>query len=402
MVGNRFMKEQCRMDDKRALFAGNGLAKQGCSYSPAWGSGNETVAFDLHSRAFLQGRLEEKTIPDDPQRIRTTRRALAKTGKVHHRFEGDVAKAGDPDRIRTCDLQFRKLPLYPAELRDLSGSALVAGFRGLCIPLLRACVAAIFAVGLAHAQSITPGACTPEAALPAEIQRIETDGSISLKEGPVLKLANIVWPDHLEPNLREKLAKGLMESMQGQRITWKAVAPPDRWGATPAHLFVQEPDAGLAPFWLQAGMVEAGLVPAWPDVPGRCWEELLRHEALAIADRRGHWAPRVQAQRLATIAADPTRHAGRRMVVIWTIAAVRPWREIFFLNIRGAGRTGPSLSATPATISALTQRGQSPEALARQRAVFRFLVSREGLRRSRLDSADHLSLLEKAGSAPQR
>jgi hypothetical protein len=27
---------------------------------------------------------------------------------------------GDPDRIRTCDPQFRKLMLYPAELRGLS------------------------------------------------------------------------------------------------------------------------------------------------------------------------------------------------------------------------------------------------------------------------------------------
>ncbi len=242
----------------------------------------------------------------------------------------------------------------------------------------------------------------PDAALPAEVQRIETDGSIALKEGPVLKLANIVWPDHLEPNLREKLARGLMDSMKGQRITWKAVAPPDRWGATPAYLFVQEPDLNIPPFWLQAGMVEAGLVPAWPDSTGSCWDELLRHEAVAISERRGHWAPRVQAQRLATIEADPARHAGRRMVVIWTIAAVRPWREIFFLNIRGSGRTGPSLSATSATISALTQRGKAPEALAGQRAVIRFLVAREGLRRSRLDSADHLSVLEKAGTAPQR
>ena len=29
-------------------------------------------------------------------------------------------KAGDPDRIRTCDPQFRKLMLYPAELRGLA------------------------------------------------------------------------------------------------------------------------------------------------------------------------------------------------------------------------------------------------------------------------------------------
>ena len=30
-----------------------------------------------------------------------------------------LKKTGGPDRIRTCDPQFRKLMLYPAELRDL-------------------------------------------------------------------------------------------------------------------------------------------------------------------------------------------------------------------------------------------------------------------------------------------
>lgn len=39
---------------------------------------------------------------------------------------GDIKKQvsdfiGGPDRIRTCDPQFRKLMLYPAELRDLAG-----------------------------------------------------------------------------------------------------------------------------------------------------------------------------------------------------------------------------------------------------------------------------------------
>jgi hypothetical protein len=31
----------------------------------------------------------------------------------------DIDFIGGPDRIRTCDPQFRKLMLYPAELRDL-------------------------------------------------------------------------------------------------------------------------------------------------------------------------------------------------------------------------------------------------------------------------------------------
>jgi hypothetical protein len=222
----------------------------------------------------------------------------------------------------------------------------------------------------------------------------------------MLRLANIAWPDHLEPNLREKLANGLVESFRDQRVSWKAVAQPDRWGAIPAFIFVQEPDSpsatALPPFWLQAGMVEAGLVPAWPEITGECWEELLTHEAVAIGQRRGYWAPRVQSRRLAGIEADPPRQAGRRMAVIWTISGVRRWREIFFLNIRNSARAGPALSATATTISALTRRGLPPESLVNRRVVARFIVAHEGLSRSRLESADHLTVLEKASPASQR
>jgi hypothetical protein len=301
---------------------------------------------------------------------------------------------------------FRKLPLYPAELRDLSEQRHLAGFRPLCIPLLFAGAVLLASSGLAHAQIPASRTCAPEGALPADVQRIEADGTIALQQGPMLRLANIVWPDHLEPNLREKLAKGLVESFRDQRVSWKPVAPPDRWGAIPAFIFVQEPDspsaAALPPFWLQAGMVEAGLVPAWPEITGGCWEELLTHEAVAIGQRRGHWAPRMQSWRLASIEADPSRQAGRRMAVIWTISGVRRWREIFFLNIRNAARGGPALSASAATISALTRRGLSPEALASRRVVARFIVAPEGLSRSRLESADHLIVLEKANQASQR
>jgi len=149
-------------------------------------------------------------------------------------------------------------------------------------------------------------------------------------------------------------------------------------------------------------MVEAGLVPAWPEITGGCWDELVTHEAVAIDQRRGHWAPRLQSRRLAGIEADPSRQAGRRMAVIWTVSEVRRWREIFFLNIRNAARGGPALSASAATISALTRRGLPPESLVNRRVVVRFIVAREGLSRSRLESADHLTVLEKAGAASQR
>lgn len=248
----------------------------------------------------------------------------------------------------------------------------------------------------AEAQAVKPSICALEGALSAEIGAIATDGTITLKEGLLLRLANIIWPDHLEPGIRERLAKGLTETLHGQRVSWKPVAGPDRWGIVPANLFVQEPviadQPDLPPFWLQAGMLEAGLVPAWPEFPqGDCWETLLGHEGLAVRQRRGHWAPRVQAQRLARIADNPSAHAGRRIVVQWRVASARKWRDLVFLNMGAQQREGAAVSMTPSTISALTQRGLPPESLAGQRIIARIAVPAEGLRRARLESAEHLT-----------
>lgn len=271
---------------------------------------------------------------------------------------------------------------------------------------LAASVVLITAGGL-KAQAQKPSACAIEGALEADIGAIAPDGTITLKDGLLLRLANIVWPDHLEPGVREKLAKGLTETLRSQRISWKPAAGPDRWGIVPAFLFVQEPSMAdqpdLPPFWLQAGMLEAGLVPAWPEFPHlECWKTLLEHEKIAVQRRRGHWAPRVQAQRLARIGTNPAAHAGRRIVVQWRIASARKWRDLVFLNMGQRGSEGASLSLAPATITALTTRGLAPEHLAGRRIIARIAVPGEGLRRARLESAEHLTPIASVDAPPQR
>jgi hypothetical protein len=274
-------------------------------------------------------------------------------------------------------------------------------------PIALAAAVMLIAGGRPEAQAPKPSACTLEGALDADIGAIAPDGTLTLKDGLLLRLANIVWPDHLEPGLRDRLAKGLAETLKDQRIRWRPAAGPDRWGIVPAFLFVQEPavgnQPGLPPFWLQAGMLEAGLVPAWPEFPHQdCWQTLLEHEKIAVQRRRGHWAPRVQAQRLALISANPAAHAGRRIVVQWRVASARKWRDLVFLNMGPRGTEGASVSISPATITALTTRGLAPEHLAGKRIIARIAVPGDGLRRTRLESADHLTPLPSLDASPQR
>jgi hypothetical protein len=243
--------------------------------------------------------------------------------------------------------------------------------------------------------------CDASGALETRIGAIAQDGTITLAEGIVISLANIAWPDAAEPLLRRKLVDGLNQSLAGQRISWKPVAGPDRWGITPAFVFVQEPGATMdpvrAPFWLQAGMVELGLVPAWPDVlAGTCWQSLLSHERIAITRRRGHWAPRVQSQRIRQMAAAPAHHAGRKFVALWQVADVRPWRELTFLNLAGQPRGGIALSLTQRTVQDLRQAGFAFHELPGRRVIARVIVPVDGLRRARIERAEHLQMFARA------
>jgi hypothetical protein len=216
-----------------------------------------------------------------------------------------------------------------------------------------------------------------------------------ISDGFALRPAGIVWPDHLEPGRRRELAARIAEALAGQQVSWKPAAGPDRWGRVPAHLFIREPDGDLAPFWLQAGLVEAGLVPAWPEPEqAECWAALRRHETLAIRARRGHWAPRAQAQRHREAEAKRESHAGRRMVALWRVRSVRTWRNLVFVNFAPSFRGAPSVGLTARQLSRLRDSGQDPAGWTGKRVVVRFIVGGGGLTRLRVETPWHIAPVE--------
>ena len=237
--------------------------------------------------------------------------------------------------------------------------------------------------------------CEPGAALAAEIAGIDEDGIITIGEGYRLRLANIVWPDHLEPNRRARLRETLAGALKGQRISWKPASGPDRWGITPAHLFVQEPGEALPPFWLQAGLVEAGIVPGWPEGSGAaCWAEIRKHESEAIRHRRDYWAPRAQTARHRVLEADREAHAGRKIVALWRVRSVRPWRNMHFVNIVPSLRGGPAIGVTKKQMDALIAAEKNPAAWRGKMITARFIVGVAGLSRLRVESIDHIGPVE--------
>jgi hypothetical protein len=236
-----------------------------------------------------------------------------------------------------------------------------------------------------------PLACAPEGALRTEIAGYDADGVFTIAEGYRLRLANIVWPDHLEPGQRRQLSDQLDAAMKDQEILWKPAAGPDRWGVTPAHLFLKEKGGTLPPFWLQGGLVEAGLVPGWPEpADSACWTRLKEHESLAIRARKGYWAPRAQTTRHRTLEADRESHAGRRLVALWRVKSVKAWRSMHFVNFVPSFRGAPSIGLTQKQMTLLREAQENPALWQGKWIVARFLVGTAGLSRLRVETIDHI------------
>lgn len=240
-------------------------------------------------------------------------------------------------------------------------------------------------------------ACSSEGAIGFERADFRQDGIFRIDGAVEARLAGVIWPDRQEARSRAALVAAIEAALAGQKLGWKAAGLPDRWGVTPVHLFVREPEAS-APFWLQAGLVERGLVPVWPDGLGTdCLVRLELHERRAIALRRGYWAARAQAARLARLTEGRSDETGRRLSIIIAAGGVRPWRNLHFLN-RAEDQPGRlakrfSIAIPNAIISELTRSGDNPRDWSRHRVLIRAVLPPEGLARLRVETIERIRRL---------
>jgi len=235
-----------------------------------------------------------------------------------------------------------------------------------------------------------PLLCEAEGANPLDLVSVAEDGTLGARDGQRFRLAGIVWPDTLEPGRRAALRARLAQVILPESLTFKPAAPPDRWGIQPIYLFVTEKGSSAPPFWLQAGIAEAGLAPGWPELPSLCWTQLMQFEKVARRARRGFWAPRAQAARHRALAANPAAHVGRRMVARWKVISTRKSQILTYVNIVPFFRVGPSLGLTGRQIQALGKQGHDPANLPGHFVIARFVSGPSGLSRARIAQGEAL------------
>lgn len=264
-------------------------------------------------------------------------------------------------------------------------------------------------IGPAAAQGtrISPNiGCLPEGSVHATSLEIGEDGVILLDGKHRLRLAGLLWPDAQEGETRKGLTSKITAALADQKLSWRPAGEADRWGIVPAHVFVAEPGGLLPPFWLQGGIVEAGLAPAWPDLIEKpCWTILQQHESRARRAKRGFWAPRAQAARHGRIRQEPAQHQGRRIVALWRISSVKSGRAVTFVNLGKPARGGASLWISQSQKQNFAKAGRDITQWTGKWIITRFVLNEYGLRRIRIETPDHVDILDErphADPAPNR
>ncbi len=237
---------------------------------------------------------------------------------------------GDPGGSRTPDLEFRKLSLYPAELRDLRitsrtpyHTALSAATR--CLPrfdvksipailtfmairlnlVANVTICVLLSAATSSAWAAEPTTCQLEAGPTRAVSGVIDAETLKLDDGTEVRLLGALAPKAPDSELDtafwppERDAKAALEKLVLGRSVTLAYSGRrfDRYGRTRAHVFVEPLHAsGAIPdgenrVWVQAHMLSQGHARAYvlKDSLG-CLRELTAHEALASASRIGLWS----------------------------------------------------------------------------------------------------------------
>ncbi len=307
--------------------------------------------------------------------------------------------SGDPDWIRTSGLQFRKLPLYPAELRDPSAKR-IAEFASKMHPvrLLRGVFLGRFLLFLPPLMMIglPPGTaaeadCQPAGAEPAEIVAVTPQAGLRMRDGRELILAHLLPMDPLTTPNTDSVAARLPSWLAGQEVSWKPTGDPDRWGRIPANVFLRESRALHRAFWLQAGLTQHGWAALWPGkLTAGCLAQLLAAERRAIVAARGIWNAEVQAAALASVHDQGQAALGRQLVTILRVRTVREGQWGAFVNFVPSLHGSPAVFLSKRQMKAFRHAQSDPFSWQGKRVLLRFVVNDARLRTLRIESIDQI------------
>lgn len=185
---------------------------------------------------------------------------------------------GDPERIRTSDLRFRKPLLYPAELRGRAGRVL-ARFRarvkaGLVLALLSSC-------GGVPLDRLAEGER-------GRVDRVLSGEVMRLEGGLLVRLAGVDAPTGGEPGAME--ARALLSRAFAGREAALLYGGDRRDGFDQAIAHVRTVGDRR---WAQGALLDAGLARVRTEPGDRALAaEMLRREARARSVGRGLWVER--------------------------------------------------------------------------------------------------------------
>ncbi len=141
-----------------------------------------------------------------------------------------------------------------------------------------------------HQRAVDEGGCKLEPGGESTVLAIAGPQTLHLADGRFIQLAEILTPSTFgragsDPS--SDATAYLRSTALGRKVELRFGGNQrDRYGETIAHVFV----AGDPPFWLQEGLVSAGLALAFPQADNHaCFRQLASMEEKARSKNRGYW-----------------------------------------------------------------------------------------------------------------
>jgi endonuclease YncB( thermonuclease family) len=240
------------------------------------------------------------------------------------------------------------------------------------------------------ARAQTPASCAYSPQEIVQITKINSDNSIQLDDGRVIKLAGI---DETSRSILSKTYLLLNQLTPSAQIKISTGGVKDRWGRIGAHVFIT-PNEAQEQAWLQGFLLQFGhsrlSLEAHTDP---CIQAMKALETEAINQKQGLWAENFAIIESSN-AAELLKRRGELVHIRGSIVGIGETRTVYYLNFGTSWQKDLSIVILKRHMKLFDEQSLSPRSLDRKQVYIRGIVDGDVGPRLEVSRPDQIEKLD--------